>query len=101
MLGVRAILNEISGWKLRHAVNAHSIGTDPQILRANAKYYNDLYDAVYPTVEATAKNNPAKLWELPASLPKTVELPQYKSWKNYDQLPHHVRRMVLAIIHGG
>lgn len=101
MLGARAILNEVAGWELNHAVNSHSTGTDPQILRANAKYYNDLYDAVYPKVEETAKSNPAGLWDLPASLSETVKLPQYESWGAYDQLPHHVRRMVLAIIHGG
>jgi L-ascorbate metabolism protein UlaG (beta-lactamase superfamily) len=101
MIGTRAILNEVAGWDLMHAVNAHSTGTDPEILRANAAYYNALYDAVYPIVEDTAKNNPAGLWELPASLPQTVKLPDYESWDGYDQLPHHVRRMVLAIIHGG
>ncbi len=101
MLGARAILNQVAKWDLKHAVNAHSTGTDPAILRANAKYYNDLYDAVLPVVAETAKTNPAGIWELPVSLPKTVKLPEYESWTNYDQLPHHVRRMVLAIIHGG
>ena len=101
MLGVRHILNQIAGWELNHAVNAHSTGTDPEILRANAKYYNDLHDAVLPTVEETAQTNPAGIWELPVTLPETVKLPAYESWGNYDQLPHHVHRMVLAIIHGG
>lgn len=101
MLGTRAILNEVAKWDLKHAVNAHSADTDPEILRANARYYNDLFDAVLPTVVETAKTSPTKLFELPVSLPKTVRLPQYESWGDYDQLPHHVRRMVLAIIHGG
>ena len=101
MLGTRAILNEIAQWNLKHAVNAHSTGTDPEILRANAAYYNALYDAVFPTVAETAKSNPGGLWDLPTSLSETVKLPDYESWEGYDQLPHHVRRMVLAIIHGG
>lgn len=101
MLGVRSILNTVAKWDLKHAVNAHSTGTDPKILRDNAVYYNDLYDAVFPTVAKTTTDNPAGIWDLPVSLPKSVRLPKYKSWKNYDQLPHHVRRMVLAIIHGG
>ncbi|MGI9386008.1 MAG: MBL fold metallo-hydrolase [Methyloligellaceae bacterium] len=101
MLGVRSILNEVAKWDLKHAINAHSTGTDPKILRANAGYYNDLYDAVFPTVQKTATENPAGLWDLPTSLSQSVALPKYKDWKNYDQLPHHVRRMVLAMIHGG
>lgn len=101
MLGARAILNEVAGWDLKHAVNSHSTGTDPEILRTNAKYYNDLYEAVFPAVQETAKTNPAGIWELPDSLSKSVTLPQYESWGGYDQLAHHVRRMVLAIIHGG
>jgi glyoxylase-like metal-dependent hydrolase (beta-lactamase superfamily II) len=101
MLGARAILNEIATWDLKHAVTSHSPGTDPAALRANATYYNDLFDAVFPTVKETAATNPAGVWELPTSLSKTVMLPAYEGWGNYDQLPHHVRRMVLAIIHGG
>lgn len=101
MLGTRAILNDVATWDLKHAVNAHSTGTDPAILRANAIYYNDLYEAVYPKVMETAKTNPAGLWELPGTLSKSVRLPKYENWGNYDELPHHVRRMVLAIIHGG
>lgn len=101
MLGVRSILNEVSGWDLKHAISTHSTGTDPAALHANTKYFNDLYDAVFPTVMETASTNPAGIWELPGSLSASVKLPQYENWANYDQLPHHVRRMVLAIIHGG
>ena len=101
MLGTRAILNHVAKWDLKHAVNAHSTGTDPAILKANADYYNDLYNAVFPKVMETAKSNPAGVWELPGSMSKSVELPKYEKWGNYGELPHHVRRMVLAIIHGG
>ena len=100
-LSTRAILNEVATWDLKHAINAHSPGTDRVVLRAHATYYNDLFDAVMPSVVETAKTNPAGLFELPASLPKTVKLPQYESWGDYDQRPHHVRRIVLAIIHCG
>ncbi len=101
MLGARWILNQVAAWDLNHAVNAHSTGTDPEVLRANAKYYNDLYDAVFPTVKETAQTNPAGIWDLPTALSESVKLPKYENWENYDQLPHHIRRMVLAIIHGG
>ena len=101
MLGVRSILNEIAKWDLKHAVNAHSPNTGPDVLRANATYYNDLFDAVFPEVQKTAKTNPKKLFGLPKTMSQSVKMPKYQSWKNYDQLPHHVRRMVLAIMHGG
>ncbi|MGI9464080.1 MAG: MBL fold metallo-hydrolase [Aestuariivirgaceae bacterium] len=101
MLSIHSILTQVAKWTLKHAVNAHSPGTDPAVLRANADYYNDLYDAVYPKIEQTMKTDPSAVWDLPVSLSKSVKLPRYESWKNYDQLPHHVRRMVLAIIHGG
>ena len=101
LLGNRAILNEVAGWDLKHAINAHSTNTDPEILRVNAKYYNDLYDAVFPTIQETVETNPAGMWGLLESLPESVELLEYESWGNYDQLPQHVRRMMLAIIHGG
>lgn len=101
MLGTRAILNEVAGWELNHAINTYSTSTDPKILRDNAKYYNDPYDAVFPVVEKTAKTNPAGIWDLPASLGVSVKLPAYENWDSYDQLPHHVRRVVLEIIHGG
>ena len=51
MLGVRRILNEMGGWPLTYAVTAHSTRTDPAILRANIRYFNDLYDAVFPPIQ--------------------------------------------------
>lgn len=101
MLGSRSILNTIAQWDLNHAITTHSQGTEPETLRLHAQYYNDLFDAVFPAVQEMAKTNPAGMWQLPDSLSKSVKLPKYEEWGGYDQLPHHVRRMVLAIIHGG
>ncbi|MEX0502706.1 MBL fold metallo-hydrolase [Alphaproteobacteria bacterium LSUCC0719] len=102
MLGVRRILNEMGGWPLTHAVTAHSTGADPAILRANIRYFNDLYDAVIPSIEAARNSdNPFAMFDLVESLPKTVTLDAYSDWNGYEHLPGHVRRMTLAIIHGG
>jgi len=92
----------MGGWPLTHAVTAHSTGTDPAILRANVRYFNDLYDAVFPPIEAVANSdNPFAMFDLLETLPKTVTLDAYADWSGYEHLPGHVRRMALAIIHGG
>ena len=102
MLGVRRILNEMGGWPLTHAVTAHSTGTDLAILKANMRYFNDLYDAVYPSIEEAANSdNPFAMFDLLKTLPETVTLDAYLGWDGYEHLPEHVRRMTLAIIHGG
>ncbi len=102
MLEVRRILNEMGGWPLTHAVTAHSTGTDPAILRANIRYFNDLYDTVFPPIEAAANSgNQFAMFDLVNTLPKTVVLDAYSEWDGYEHVPGHVRRMALAIIHGG
>ena len=102
--GVRHILNTISQWPLTHAVNAHSSGTDPQDLRENVQYYNDLYDAVKAEVDAAiaqAGGAAFGAYGLFDTLPQTFQLEQYKDWGNYESaLPKHVQRMLLAIYHG-
>ncbi|WP_438996592.1 MBL fold metallo-hydrolase [Candidatus Puniceispirillum sp.] len=102
MLGVRRILNRIGQWPLKHAVTAHSKSTSPQILRDNIRYFNDLYDAVYPPIaKAAASDNPFAMFGLLDSLPGTVTLDEYSDWDGYEHLFGHVRRMALSIIHGG
>lgn len=102
MLGVRRILNRVGQWPLKHAVSAHSLSSDPQTLRDNIRYLNDLYAAVYPPLaEAAASDNPFAMFEMLESLPDTVTLEAYADWDGYEHLPGHVRRMALAIIHGG
>ena len=102
--GVRYILNTISQWPLTHAVNAHSPGTDPQDLRENVQYYNDLYDAVKAEVDAAiaqAGGAAFGAYGLFDTLPQTFQLEQYQDWGNYESaLPKHVQRMLLAIYHG-
>ena len=102
MLGVRGILGEMRRWNLVHAVTAHSAGTSPSILEANIRYFDDLYEAVYPPIAAAAQSdNPFAMYELLDTLPETVTLEDYADWSGYEHLPGHVRRMALAIIHGG
>ncbi|ADE38274.1 MBL fold metallo-hydrolase [Candidatus Puniceispirillum marinum] len=102
MLGVRRILNRIGQWPIKHAVTAHSLSSDPQILRDNIRYINDLYDAVYPPIaKAAASDNPFAIYGLLDSLPDTVTLEAYADWDGYEHFSGHVRRMALSIIHGG
>ena len=102
--GTRHILNTISKWDIKHAINAHSPGTDPVDLMENVAYYNDLYDAVKPAVDAAiaqAGGQAFGAYGLYDTLPQTLELPKYQSWANYDTaFPSHVERMLLAIYHG-
>ena len=103
-LGVRHVLNTVAGWDLQHAVTTHSPGSDPATLRANAQYYNDLYEAVKAEVDtaiAAAGGSPFGAYGLLDTLPGELELPQYQEWVNYDNsFPKHVERMLLSIYHG-
>lgn len=102
MLGVRRILNRIGQWPIKHAVTAHSLSSDPQILRDNIRFMNDLYDAVYPPIaKDAASDNPFAIYGLLDSLPDTVTLEDYADWDGYEHVPSYVRRMALSIIHGG
>ncbi len=102
MLGIRRILGEMQRWDLVHAVTAHSAGTAPSILEANIRYFDDLYEAVYRPIAAAAQSdNPFAMYELLDTLPETVTLEDYAGWRGYEHLPGYVRRMALAIIHGG
>ncbi len=102
-VGTRYILNTISEWDLKHAINAHSLGTDPVDLYENVDYYNDLYDAVSAAVveAATQAGGAFGAYPLYDTLPQTLELEQYQDWTNYDtSFPSHVERMLLSIYHG-
>lgn len=100
--GTRKILNTLSEWDVVHAVNAHSASTAPQVLRASAQYYNDLYDATYAAMtEAMTEGGIPAVIGLIDTLPTTLQLEQYASWQNYDtSFPKHVERMLLSILHG-
>ena len=99
--GTRHILNTVSQWPLRHAINAHSPGTNPQELHENVAYYNDLFAAVYQALaDAANQGGMPALFGVSATLPQTLRLEQYQDWGNYDTaFPRHVERMILSITH--
>lgn len=100
--GTRSILNIISGWDLNHAITAHSASTDPQVLRDNAQYYNDLFDAVYGALtKIQAEGGPFAVFGAIDTLPASIQLEQYRDWANYDSsFTRHAARMMFSIFHG-
>lgn len=100
-IGTRRILNTISQWPIKHAVNAHSPGTDPQDLYENVAYYNDLYAVVQEAIQqAVAQGGPFAPYSLYDSLPQTLTLEKYQDWTNYDNsFSRHVQRMLVSIYH--
>ena len=77
--GARHILNTISQWDIKHAVNAHSPGADPVDLYENVQCYNDLYDAVKAAADdaiAQAGGATFGAYGLYDTLPETLELEQ-------------------------
>ena len=100
--GTRKILNTISAWNLKHAITAHSASTDPQVLRDNAQYYNDLYDAVYQALKKVQDEGGLfAIFRAMGTLPATIELDKYRSWQNYDSsFTRHAQRMMFSIFHG-
>ncbi len=99
--GTRKILNTISEWDLEHALTAHSVSTDPQVLRDNAQYYNDLYEAVFQQLkQARDEGGPFAVFGVIDSLPGSIQLDQYSDWANYDTaIASHARRMMFSIFH--
>ena len=100
--GTRKILNIISGWDLNHAITSHSASTDPQVLRDNAQYYNDLFDAVYGALtKLQAEGGPFAVFGALDTLPASIQLEQYRDWANYDSsITRHAARMMFSIFHG-
>ena len=98
--GTRRILNTIGEWDLEHALTTHSVSTDPQVLRDNAQYYNDLYDVVMGQMtKAQEEGGPFAVFGLIGTLPGSIKLEQYSGWQNYDSLSSHARRMMFSIFH--
>ena len=99
--GTRHILNTLSGWDLNHAITAHSASTDPQVLRDNAQFYNDLYDVVHQAmVDVQAEGGPFAIFGVLDSLPASIQLDQYSGWTNYDSsFTRHASRMMFSIFH--
>ena len=102
-LGTRNILNWIVKQKPKMTMEAHHTNFDPKVVEANAAFVNDLYAAVSARMQATMKKGgPRAVIALIDTLPNELKLPKYKDWKGYKaHLPAHVRRMMLAIFHGG
>lgn len=100
--GTRQILNTISQWPLKHAINAHSLDTGLQDLNENVEYYNDLYEVVYTAIqEALAQGPFFTVYALYDTLPETVHLEKYQDWANYESsFARHVQRMAVSIFHG-
>lgn len=104
MLGVRRILNEISKWNLKHAINGHSENTSVQALLESRDYFNDLFHIVKKEVDKIIikEGVGAVYGKIDADVFKNIELPAYQKWDGYKtSLPGHVSRMVWSIIHGG
>ncbi|MEQ9272440.1 MBL fold metallo-hydrolase [Roseibium album] len=103
-LGVRKILNELSSWNYEHSITGHSDNTDPDALKANAEFVNDLYDAVKAELDAAmTEGGPGAAYQLlGGELQTKVKLPKYESWDGYNEhLSRHVWRMGMSILHGG
>ncbi len=102
-LGVRKILNEVASWNLKHAINGHSPGTDPQDLREAAGYYEDLYQAVNAVLQPIIEQSGVTAaYGASFSLHEQISLPQYAEWGEYDTaFAKHVFRMAMGLMHGG
>ena len=102
--GVHKILNELSTWDIKYAINGHSPGNSIDALAENTAYYNDLYDAVINKINETVEANPGNpfaIFGLLGTIRELVQLPQYSDWANYDTaFPAHVWRMFMSIFHG-
>ncbi|MBB6521470.1 MBL fold metallo-hydrolase [Pseudoteredinibacter isoporae] len=101
-LGVRRLLQKAVDLNPKHAINAHSPGTDPIDLIEGLKFVNDLYTQTKPVLYKTLQEGgfPGLMQAMP-TLHKRIDMSKYQEWKNYEHLPTHVRRMALSIFHGG
>ena len=98
MTGKHAIFSEISKWEITHAVNAHSVSTDPRDLLENIEFVSDLYDAVLAVMIRASSGDRASFVQAGIDLPSTLRLPEYSDWKGYDQyMSKHVERMVYSM----
>ncbi|WDD98866.1 MBL fold metallo-hydrolase [Thalassomonas actiniarum] len=100
-LGIRKLLNALVAYKPKYAITTHSADISPKHLELAADFYNDLFDAVEPILQAAMKESFAATMAVVNTLPKQVKLPKYKDLGNYNDLAAHVERMVYSIFHGG
>ncbi len=101
LLGTRKVLNEMASWDITHEINSHYPGTDPTNLRKAATFFDDLHDAVTDELAAGLERGGIfGVYTAMATMPDTLELPEYASWGNYEDLPRYIQRMAEAITHG-
>ncbi|RYV01940.1 hypothetical protein SOPP22_12345 [Shewanella sp. OPT22] len=103
-VGVKEALDRISTWKIKYAIDGHTGNTSVQALYDYRDLYDDIYHQVLAKVVAEQKKNPSGLYDYAYSgIQKDIHLTQYDAskWQQLDQLPAHVQRMALSIVHGG
>jgi len=101
LLGIRRLLNILLSWDLKHAINAHSSETDIKSLANMTSFYNDLYNTISASLKQIDKYKAFDLMAEVLKLKKTIKLPKYEKWENYQDLPLYIEKMGFAIIHGG
>ncbi|MEZ8789661.1 MBL fold metallo-hydrolase [Vibrio lentus] len=101
-VGVWAALNTLSEWPLEHAIDSHSNGSSVKALHEYRGLYNDIYDNVLQKLKDKRKTHKGSLYDYAYyELQQEIELPKYKSWKQYEELPAHIQRMALSMVHAG
>lgn len=101
LLGNRLILNKLASWELKYAINVHSERTDLEPLQKTAGFLNDLYSTLLPKIKTMMEENPSQLVSNILEMSQTLDMPAYKHWANYKDLPIYIRKMSFAMIHGG
>ncbi|MFM2601013.1 MBL fold metallo-hydrolase [Vibrio fortis] len=101
MLGNRLLLNNLADWDLAYAINVHSRRVDLEPLMKTRDFYNDLYDLVLGEVQKQMNEDPSGLVRRTLEMSETLQMPEYQSWENYQDLPIYIRKMSFSIIHGG
>lgn len=99
--GTRHILNTISQWPLKHAINAPLQGTDPIDLRTTWSN-RDLYVAAYDALAESAVSGVSfASCNLIRALPQPLQLEKYPDGGSYDAaFPRHIERMPYSLPHG-
>ena len=102
-LGVLTILETIDSWNPAYAIEGHMPGNSLPALRENLAMFTELRDVVLARLtKAWGEGGPGATFPLLFSLPGEVKLDRYSEWEGYDTaFPAYVRRMALAIFHGG
>ncbi|MBU2709631.1 MBL fold metallo-hydrolase [Zooshikella harenae] len=102
-LGILNALKKMQSWQLKHAVNSHATTTSVKALNENTEFVTDLYNLVNTNINNTiSTEGVGKAFDSINECSQALKLPKYKHWTNYNtELPAHIRRMALSILHGG